>query len=125
MAVLETGTGAGFFMKALFTGVFGLAGAAIIASVDPPKTKKMLFLQAAVAITISLLFGPIVLSALDYYFEFISLSKASLESYLEIAAPVHALIGALSWGGVGFLVKLRELLASDGARILKEKVENK
>lgn len=125
MAVLEAGTGAGIFAKVALLSGFGLLGAAFIAAVDPPKTRKQLFLQAAVAIMLSLVVGPIAVSAFDYYLDFVDLSKVPIQLYMEVAAPIYALIGAMSWGVVGFLAKLRDLVNTDGARILKDKVENK
>lgn len=125
MAVLETGTGAGLITKFILLSGFGLLGAAFIAAVDPPKTRKQLFLQAAVAITLSLILGPIAVSAFDYYLDFVNLGQVTFEMYMEVAAPIYAIIGAFSWGLIGFVAKLRDLLASEGARMLKDKLEQR
>lgn len=125
MAVIETSTGAfGLLGKVAFISIFGLIGAALMAMFDPPKDKKTMFMQAATAITISLLFGPVTVSLADYYFEFITLTTASsVWEVMEIAGPIYALTGAVSWGFVGFLSKLRAILNNDGANIVKTHLE--
>lgn len=122
-----SGTAAGIFSwkGALWIGALlgsGVLGGMIMASFDPPKTRKLLFLQGAAAGIGSLFFGPIVLRALDHYTDWINLATASPIEMLEIAAPVYLLIGTLSWGVFAALAKLRELIRERGAAALADKI---
>jgi hypothetical protein len=98
----------------------GGIGGLLIAAFDPPKSRALLFGQAAVAGFMSLLLTPAALRALDYYAVWIDLS--SPERWLEAALPAGFLIGAMSWGLMGALVKLRELIRVRAARSLAGKV---
>ena len=44
------------------------------------------------------------------------------EAWLEIALPVALVIGALSWGVLGALVKLRALIRERGAAAVADRV---
>lgn len=98
----------------------GVVGGLLIAAFDPPKNRMALFGQAAVAGFLSLLLTLPVLRALDYYAAWLDLS--SPEQWLEAALPVGFLIGAMSWGAMGALVKLRELIRVRAARSIAESV---
>lgn len=81
-----------------------LAGAAIMAAFRPPISRKELFLQAIVALTGSFMFGPLFIALVD--------------SWLHVGqdvliAPVHGLIGAMSWGAFGGLAHYRDKLSKD------------
>lgn len=126
MAVVETSSGilGSILGKMTLISVFGLMGAALMAVFDPPKDRKALFLQSATAITVSLLFGPIMVSIADHYFDFINFTASNtVWQVMEIAGPIYALTGALSWGFIGFLSKLRSILHNDGASIVKSHLE--
>jgi hypothetical protein len=93
----------------------GVLGAVIMAIFEPPKDKKTMFGQAAVAGIGSLVFGPTAVRVLDYYAAFIDLANATPLEALETAAPVYLLIGAVSWGAFGALAKLREIIRARAA----------
>jgi hypothetical protein len=95
----------GLIHKLLTLIAIGGLGGLLIAAFDPPKNRMVLFGQA--------------LRALDYYAAWIDL--ATPEQWLEAALPVGFLIGAMSWGLMGALVKLRELIRVRAARSLAEK----
>lgn len=101
----------------------GILGAILMAIFEPPKDKKTLFGQAAVAGVGSLFFGPVAVRALDFYFDFINLTNATALEALETAAPVYLLIGAMSWGVFGALAKLREIIREKGAAKVAEQVD--
>jgi hypothetical protein len=92
----------------------GVLGAVMMAVFDPPKSKKAMFGQAAVAGISSLFFGPLAVKTLDHYVDWIALHTATPLEALEVAAPVYLLIGALSWGVFGGLAKLREIIRQRG-----------
>jgi hypothetical protein len=117
MAAIESGAGAiGIFGKVAVIAGAGLLGAAAIAAFDPPKTKKQLFTQAAIALGCSFMFGPLAVRAADYYFNFINLATiTNWIEFMEIVAPIYGLVGALSWGFVGLLAALRNLIKEKGA----------
>lgn len=97
-----------------------LLGAGIMAIFRPPKTRKELFLQCAVALGASLLFGGPAVSALDFYLDWIDLSTASLEDIFQFTGAVHGLIGALSWGIFGGLSVLRDRVGHDPVQAVKD-----
>ncbi len=99
----------------------GILGAVMMAVFDPPKTKKLLFGQAAVAGIGSLFFGPVATKLADHYFDFINLANATGIEAFEVAAPVYLLVGAMSWGAFGALAKFREIIRTRGAENLANK----
>lgn len=101
----------------------GVLGAVIMAVFEPPKDKKTMFGQAAVAGVGGLFFGPVAVRALDYYTDFINLATATPIEALETAAPVYLLLGAMSWGVFGALAKLREIIRERGAAKVVEQVD--
>lgn len=96
----------------------GVVGALLIASFDPPKTKKGLFAQAAVAGIVSLVFGPLAVRTADHYFDFITITGAEALDALQQAAPIYFIVGAMSWGLCGAAVKLRQWIHDKGATII-------
>ena len=93
----------------------GVLGAVFMSAFDPPKDRKTQFMQAAVAGTSSLIFGPVMVKFLDHYSEWINLATASTVETLEAAAPVYLVIGALSWGAFGAMAKLRQIVRDRAA----------
>lgn len=88
-----------------------LIGAAIMVVFRPPKTRKEMFLQGAVALGGSMLFGGVAVALLD--------------TWLQLGAdvlivPVHGLIGAMSWGVFGGLAHIRDKTSSDPIGVAKE-----
>lgn len=97
-----------------------LAGAGIMAIFRPPKTRKELFFQCAVALGSSLLFGGSAVRAFDYYFDWIDMTTAPFEEVLQFTGAVHGIIGAVSWGLFGGLSVLRDKLGSDPVQAVKD-----
>lgn len=97
-----------------------ILGAGMMAIFRPPKTRRELFYQCAVALGSSLLFGGAAVSALDFYFDWIDLKTAPLEEVFQFTGMVHGLIGALSWGVFGGLSVLRDKLGSDPVQAVKD-----
>jgi vacuolar-type H+-ATPase subunit I/STV1 len=97
-----------------------LIGAAMMAVFRPPQTRKELFLHAAVAIGVSLLFGGSAVKVLDYYFDWIDLLTASIEDQLQFIGAVHGMLGAMAWGFVGGLAVMRDKIAKDPLQAVKD-----
>jgi len=97
-----------------------ILGAGMMAIFRPPKTRKELFLQCAVALGSSLLFGGSAVRLLDFYCDWIDLATAPLEDIFQFTGAVHGLIGALSWGVFGGLSVLRDKLGSDPVQAVKD-----
>ncbi len=97
-----------------------IIGAGIMAIFRPPKTRRELFLQCAVALGASLLFGGSAVKALDFYFDWIDLSTASLEDIFQFTGAVHGLLGAMSWGIFGGISVLRDRLGRDPVQAAKD-----
>lgn len=115
----------GLFGKLAALLLSGVVGAAIIAAVDPPKTRLMLFAQAATAGIVSIIFTPIAVRVLDHYVAWFNAQTASGVEMLEVVLPVGFLIGALSWGFVAAAAKLREIIRERGAAALANHVIGK
>jgi MFS family permease len=118
MSVESAGASA-FFAKFGFVAGAGMAGAAIMAILDPPKTRKELFLQGMCAGVGSIVFGP---AALSWVAGFLG-DALVVNNFQDWALPVYFLVGSLSWGVFGMLVKLRVLIKEKGAEKIAEKVE--
>lgn len=88
----------------------GVLGAAAMAAVDKPASRKELFQQAAVAGVSTVIFGPTAVRIADHYADFVDLSTLSGIEVLEWSIPILFLVGALSWGAVGALVTFRRLI---------------
>lgn len=93
----------------------GVLGAVFMAAFDPPKDRKTLFFQGAVAGTSSLIFGPVLVKWLDATVDWINLATATHLEALEVAAPVYLLTGALSWGVFAAIAKLRGIIRDRAA----------
>ena len=93
----------------------GVLGAVFMAAFDPPKDRKTLFAQGAVAGTTSLIFGPVLVKWFDSVVDFVDLAKATHLEALEVAAPIYLLTGALSWGVFAAIAKLRQIIRDRGA----------
>ena len=104
----------------LFTLSAALGGAALMAIFRPPKTRKEMFLQAAVALGCSILFGDTVVKWLDHFFDFIDLNTASWIDFLQFYVAVHGIVGALSWGVFGGMAHLRDKVGVDPIGTAKE-----
>jgi hypothetical protein len=107
----------------------GALGAMLIAAVDPAeaepdpkKRRKLIFAQVVSAMVFSSFFTKPVVRWLDYALDWIDLSAGGAEAWLEIALPVGLLIGALSWGALGALVKLRKIIAERAAKAVADRV---
>lgn len=97
-----------------------LIGAGIMAIFRPPLSRKELFLQGAVALASSLLFGGVAVNVIANFTGWIDLSKASMEDIVQFNAMVHGLIGALAWGMFGGLAVLRDKFSSDPIQAVKD-----
>lgn len=93
----------------------GLCGAIIMAAADPPKTRGQLIGQATVAGTMGTLCTPWAVRVVDHLLPWVDLARAPWHEVLEISGPVGLLIGAMSWGIVGMLVRLRAVISNRGA----------
>ncbi len=118
MSVESAGAGAFFAKYGLVVGA-GMAGAAIMAILDPPKTRKELFLQGMCAGVGSIVFGPAALSWVSGF-----LGQALIvNNFQDWALPVYFIVGAMSWGVFGMLVKLRVWISEKGAEKIADTVE--
>jgi hypothetical protein len=100
----------------------GLLGGLLMIVLDPPKTRRGMFLQSMVALVGSVIFGPLAVRVLDHYSDAVDLSKADFEMLLTVAGPVYFLMGAMSWGVAAALVKLRHLIAEHAADAAAERL---
>lgn len=119
----ETGAGLLFakfgVVKVLSFGA-ALIGAGIMAIFRPPKTRKELFMQGAVALGSSLLFGGTAVNVLAHMTGWIDLATAQMADIIQFNATVHGLIGAMSWGIFGGLSVLRDKFGSDPIQAVKD-----
>lgn len=98
-----------------------LVGAGIMAIFRPPKTRKEMFMQGAVALASSLLFGGVAVNALAGFSVFgINLLTAPLADIIQFNAMVHGLIGAMAWGVFGGLAVLRDKFSSDPIQAVRD-----
>ncbi len=102
-----------FGLLKLFTLGAALAGAAMMAIFRPPKTKREMLYQAAIALGSSFLFGNVFAEMIDYWFDFINMETASLERVVQFQVAVHGLVGAVSWGIFGGVAVLRDKFFTD------------
>lgn len=107
-------------------GVGGIGGllvaAADTAHVVPDRAQrlKLTFVQFVAAGVVSISCTPATMRWLDAMFDWINLAACSnwdecFQSWAELALPVGLLYGALSWGIIGMLVKLRIIVRDRGA----------
>lgn len=122
---MATETGAGFLiykfgaLKLLGFGA-ALMGAGMMAVFRPPLTRKELFMQGAVALGSSLLFGGTLVSAAAGFTGWVDLKMGAPEDVAQFTAMVYGLIGALSWGLFGGLAVLRDKFGSDPVRAIQD-----
>lgn len=105
--------------------VFGLGaaliGAGIMAIFRPPKTRREMFMQGAVALASSLLFGGAAVNALASFSVFnINLLTAPMADVIQFNAMVHGLIGSMAWGIFGGLAVLRDKFSSDPIQAVRD-----
>lgn len=126
MAAIETGSawGVAAITKFGWLKLFGLSsaliGAGMMALFRPPKTRKELFIQGAVALTASLLFGNTFTDLADYWLDFIDLNQTSMEKLIQFTVSVHGLVGALSWGIFGGIAQFRDRLHKEPLEAVKD-----
>lgn len=106
-------------LKLLTVGA-ALIGAALMAAFRPPKTKKEMFYQGAVALGCSLMFGDVVASMIDYWFDFINMSTSSREAVIQFVVAIHGVVGAMSWGIFGGMAALRDKVGTDPIQVYKD-----
>jgi hypothetical protein len=94
-----------------------LLGASIMAVFRPPKSRKELFTQGAVALGCSLLFGSTIASIGLHY---LPIELTSLEDLLSYNVAINGLVGALSWGAFGGLAHFRDKVQNDPAQAIKD-----
>lgn len=104
----------------LLTVSAALTGAGMMAIFRPPKTKKEMFYQGAVALGCSLLFGDTTASLIDHWFDYINMSTSPREEVIKFVVAVHALVGAFSWGAFGGFAVLRDKFGSDPVQTIKD-----
>jgi hypothetical protein len=119
----------GVLHKVLALFGIGALGAWLIAIADPTpesatrkERARIFFLQSLAAGVMALLFTVPAMRFLGSMFEWAKPTPGDPESWLTTALPIGFLIGALSWGLVGALVKLRQLLNERGAKAIGERV---
>lgn len=117
----------GLLGKLLGLLAIGSLGAFLVALADPlpdntPRKQRvrLLFAQFLSAGVIALLFTQPAVHYLDHAFDWINVFDA--ESWFEVAMPTGFILGALGWGLVGMLVKLREIIRLRGADAIAAKV---
>lgn len=132
MAEPASGAGAGFLAAKLgaLLGA-GALGAILIAAIDPyeaiqdpKKRRRLIFTQVLVAAVMAGFFTLPAVRMLDHLVSWIDLRApgTTIEDWLEVVSPVGLLIGALSWGILGAIVKLRQLIRDRGADVLGGRV---
>lgn len=99
----------------------GAVGAALMSLYDPPASRRALFAQALAAGVVALTFTLPALRWLDSAVGWIDLADGDPAQWLEVALPVGFLLGSVSWGGIGALVKLRSLIRDRAAQALASK----
>lgn len=104
----------------LVTVFAALSGAGMMAIFRPPKTRKEVFYQGAVALGCSLMFGDVVASMIDYWFDFINMSSSPREQVIQFMVAVHGMVGAFSWGIYGGIAVLRDKFGSDPVQTVKD-----
>lgn len=106
-------------LKLLTVGA-ALIGAGMMAIFRPPKTKKEMFYQGAVALGCSLMFGDVAASMIDYWFDFVNMTTSPREDVIKFVVAVHGLVGAMSWGIFGGMAFLRDKFGSDPIQTVKD-----
>lgn len=108
---IESGVGIALLIKTKVLAFLpALLGAALMAVFRPPKTRKEMFWQGAVALGSSFLFGPLA----------VSIASQWLPAGDDLRVAVYGLMGALSWGAFGGLAHMRDKVAKDPIAAIKE-----
>lgn len=107
------------WIKLLTVGA-ALFGAGLMCMFRPPKTKKELFYQGAVALGCSMMFGDVFSQMFDFWFDFIDLKVAPKEQVIQFIVAVHGLVGAMSWGVFGGMAVLRDKFGTDPVGTVKD-----
>jgi hypothetical protein len=98
-----------------------LLGAGIMAIFRPPKNRKELFAQGAVALGASLLFGGSAVNMLAGFDVFgVNLKTSPMADIVQFNAMVHGLIGAMAWGIFGGLAVFRDKFGSNPVEAIKD-----
>lgn len=98
-----------------------LLGAFMMAAFRPPKTRKEMFTQGAVALGSSLLFGGSVVHILAGFDVFgIDMVKSPMADIIQFNAMVHGLIGAMAWGMFGGMAVFRDKFSTDPLGTIKD-----
>jgi hypothetical protein len=107
----------------------GALGALLIAAVDPAeampdpkKRRRLIFVQVIAAIVVCGFFGPGLVSWLVKPTGWVPVPAGDILALIEVVMPVGLLLGALSWGLIGVIVKLRHLIATRGADVVAKHV---
>lgn len=121
---IETGVAGALIAKygwlKLFTLGAALGGASMMAIFRPPKSKKEMFYQGAVALGCSLMFGDVLANMIDYWFDFINMATSPREEVIQFQVAVHGMLGAFSWGLYGGIAALRDKFGSDPVQAVKD-----
>lgn len=108
---IESGVGIGLLIKTkLLAFLPALVGAALMAIFRPPKTRKEMVAQAAVALGCSFLFGNAAFNIVDGW---IHIGPDGKDAVL-------GLVGALSWGAFGGLAHFRDKVAKDPVEAIND-----
>lgn len=94
-----------------------ILGAGMMAIFRPPKSRKELFTQGAVALGCSILFGSTIASVILHY---IPLTLSTMEELVSYHVSVNGLVGALSWGIFGGLAHFRDKVESNPEQAIKD-----
>lgn len=88
---------------------------------DPKKRRKLILVQAFAAGIVAPLFTPATVRWIDSMLTWVDTTQ-SIEAWAEIALPVGLLWGSLSWGILGAMVKLRQIVRDRAAGELARRV---
>lgn len=107
----------------------GAVGAILIAAVDPAeaipdpkKRRKLIASQVAAAGVVCGMCGPLVVRWLGRADGWFPVPAGDIGGWVELAMPVGLILGGMSWGLIGAMVKLRQLIAARGAGAIADRV---
>ena len=103
----------------LFTLAAAFGGALLMAMARPPKDKKEMLKYAFAAFACSILFGDTLANILNNQFHLVDMVNMK-EGALSFYVSVHALVGSLSWGIVGFLASWRDKLQKNPVEAVRD-----
>lgn len=89
---------------------------------DPKRRRRLLFAQVITAALVAVMVGPLVVSWLGKPGGYFPVQPGDMQAWIELAMPVGLILGGLSWGFIGALVRLRRLIAERGAQIVADRV---